>query len=104
MTKAELDDFQTGRGIPSCMLDTRSVDEATPQLLHEITLSGVEPPHNELTLRTPEVPMQRSSATAPQERSATATQTSSPTASIGMLLFVNKVENILDLCWSSIFH
>ena len=96
MTKAELDDFQTGRGIPSCMLDTRSVDEAAPQLLHEITLSGVEPPHNELTLRTPQVPTQRSSATA--------TQISSPTASVGMLLFVNKVENILDLCWSSIFH
>ena len=51
MTKAELDDFKLGRGIPNCVLDARPLSGDFPELLYGITLSGVKPPYNELTLR-----------------------------------------------------
>ena len=50
MTKAELDDFKTGRGIPNCMIEARPLCENFPQFLHEITLNGIKPPHHELVL------------------------------------------------------
>ena len=50
MTKAELDVFKLGRGIPNCVLEARPLCEPFPQLLHEITLSGIKPPHHELIL------------------------------------------------------
>ena len=39
-----------GRGIPNCVLEARPLCEEFPQLLHEITLSGIKPPHHELIL------------------------------------------------------
>ena len=51
MTKAELDDFKLGRGIPNCVLEARPIGGDCPELLHEITLNGVKPPYNEITLR-----------------------------------------------------
>ena len=57
MTKAELDDFKLGRGIPNCVLEARPLCEDFPQLLHEITLSGVKSPYNELTLRLSDTSM-----------------------------------------------
>ena len=50
MTKAELDDFKTGRGIPNCVIEARPLCENFPQFLHEITLNGIKPPHHELVL------------------------------------------------------
>ena len=51
VTRAELDDFKLGRAIPSCILEARPLREDCNYLLHEITLTGVKPPYNELTLR-----------------------------------------------------
>jgi hypothetical protein len=52
LTKVELDDFQLGRGIPNCVLEARPIcEEASVELLHKITLIGIKPPYNELTLR-----------------------------------------------------
>ena len=50
VTKAELDDFKKGRGIPNCVLEARPLCEQFPQLLLDITLNGIKPPYNELTL------------------------------------------------------
>ena len=50
VTKAELDVFKIGRGIPNCVLEARPLCEQFPQLLLDITLSGIKPPYNELTL------------------------------------------------------
>ena len=55
MTKAELDDFKTGKGIPNCVLEARALVGDSPRLLHEITVNGIKSPHNILTLRTPEI-------------------------------------------------
>ena len=51
MTKVELDDFKMGRSIPRCVLKARPLGEDYPQLLHKVSLSGVKPPYNELTLK-----------------------------------------------------
>ena len=51
MTKAELNDFKLGRAIPNCVLEARQLHEDFNQLLHEITLTGIKSPYNELTLR-----------------------------------------------------
>ncbi len=51
LTKAELDDFKLGRAIPNCVLEARPLCEDFHQLLYEITMIGVKPPYNELTLR-----------------------------------------------------
>jgi hypothetical protein len=56
VTKAELDDFKTGRGIPNCVLEVRPLVKPIPRLLHEITLNGVKPPYNELILRLSHTP------------------------------------------------
>ena len=50
MTKEELDDFKTGRGIPACVVEARSSRETFPELLHEITLKGIKPPQDKLVL------------------------------------------------------
>ena len=50
MTKAELDDFKAGRGIPACVLEARPLCENFPQLLYKITLKGIKPPHDKLVL------------------------------------------------------
>ena len=60
MTKAELDDFKTGQGIPNCVLEAHPLVEPFPRLLHEITLGGVKPPYNELTLRLSHTPSRKS--------------------------------------------
>ena len=51
LTKAELNDFKLGRAIPNCVLEARPLHEECDQLLHEITLTGIKSPYNELTLR-----------------------------------------------------
>ena len=50
MTKAALDDFKPGRGLPSCVLEARPLCEDFPQLLHQVILNGVKPPHHETIL------------------------------------------------------
>ena len=50
VTKAALDDFRPGRGLPSCVLEARPLCEDFPQLLHQVTLNGIKPPHHEVTL------------------------------------------------------
>ena len=50
VTKAELNVFKIGRGIPNCVLEARPLCEQFPQLLLNIPLSGIKPPYNELTL------------------------------------------------------
>ena len=50
MTKAELDDFKPGRGLPSCVLEARPLCENFPHLLHQVILNGVKPPHHEVIL------------------------------------------------------
>jgi hypothetical protein len=53
VTEAELDDFKTGLEIPNCVLEAHPLVKPIPRLLHEITMNGVKPPYNELTLRLP---------------------------------------------------
>jgi hypothetical protein len=53
VTEAELDDFKAGLEIPNCVLEAHPLVKPIPRLLHEITLNGVKPPYNELTLRLP---------------------------------------------------
>ena len=50
MTKAELDDFKIGKGIPNCVLEARPLCDDFPELSHEITFNGIKPPHHKLTL------------------------------------------------------
>ena len=50
MTKAELDIFKMGTGVPNCVLEARPLCEQFPQLLIDITLSGIKPPYDQLTL------------------------------------------------------
>ena len=50
MTKAALDDFKPGRGLPSCVLEARPLCEDFPQLLHQVILNGVRPPHHKTIL------------------------------------------------------
>ena len=50
MTKAELDDFKIGKGIPNCVLEARPLCEDFSELSHKITLNGIKPPHHKLTL------------------------------------------------------
>ena len=59
VTKAELDDFKTGLGIPNCVLEAHPLVEPIPRLLHEITLNGVKQPYNKLTLRLPVMPSRK---------------------------------------------
>ena len=59
VTKAELDDFKTGLGIPNCVLEAHPLVEPIPRLLHEITLNGVKPPYNKLTLRLAVMPSRK---------------------------------------------
>ena len=56
VTKAELDDFKTGRGVPNCVLEAHPLVEQFPRLLHEIILSGVKSPYNKLTIRLSHTP------------------------------------------------
>ena len=51
MTKAELDEFKIGVGIPYCEIEARPLGPCKDY--PRITLSGVKPPYNELTLRLP---------------------------------------------------
>ena len=50
MTKAELDDFEPGRGLPSCVLEARPLCENFPQLLHQVILKGIQSPHHKVIL------------------------------------------------------
>ena len=50
MTKTELDDYKMGKGIPNCELEARPLSKNFPELLHQITLKGIKPPHHELIL------------------------------------------------------
>ena len=50
MTKAALDDFKPGRGIPNCVLKARPLCEDFPELLHEVILSGIKPPQHKVIL------------------------------------------------------
>ena len=50
VTRAELDDFQLGRAIPSCVLEAHPLVKPIPRLLHVITLIGVKPPYNQLII------------------------------------------------------
>ena len=50
MTKAELDDFKPGRGLSNCVLEARPLCEDFPQLLHQIILNGIKPPHHKVIL------------------------------------------------------
>ena len=50
MTKAELDDFKPGRGLPSCVLEVRPLCENFPQLLHRVILNGIKSPHHKVIL------------------------------------------------------
>ena len=50
MTKAELDDFKPGRGLPGCVLEARPLCEDFPQLLHQIILNGIKSPHHKVVL------------------------------------------------------
>ena len=50
MTKAELDNFKPGRGLPNCVLEARPLRKDFPQLLHQITLNGIKPPHHKVVL------------------------------------------------------
>ena len=50
VSKAELGVFKIGRGIPNCVLEARPLCEHFPQLLLDVTLNGIKPPYNELTL------------------------------------------------------
>ena len=50
MTKAALDDFEPGRGLPNCVIEARPLCEDFPQLLHQIILSGIKPPHHKVIL------------------------------------------------------
>ena len=59
MTKAELDDFKTGRGVPNCVLEAHPLVESFPRLLYELTMRGVKPPYNELTLRLSHTPLRK---------------------------------------------
>ena len=46
----EIDDFKPGRGIPACVLEAHPLSEDFPRLLHEVTFSGIKPPHHQLIL------------------------------------------------------
>ena len=50
MTKAALDDFKPGRGLPSCVLEARPLSEDLPQLVHQIILKGIKPPDHKTLL------------------------------------------------------
>ena len=50
MTKAELDDFKPGRGLPNCVLKARPLYEDFRELLHEVILNGIKPPHHKVLL------------------------------------------------------
>ena len=50
VTIAELNDFKIGKGIPNCVLEARPLCDDFPELSHEITFSGIKPPHHKLTL------------------------------------------------------
>ena len=50
MTKTELDDFKIGRGIPNCVIEACPLCDDSPQLLHQIILNGIKPPHHKLVL------------------------------------------------------
>ena len=50
MTKAELDDFKPGRGLPSCVLEACPLCENFPQLLHQVILKGIKSPHHKVIL------------------------------------------------------
>ena len=50
MTKAELNNFKPGRGLPSCVLEARPLCENFPQLLHQVILNGIKPPQHEIIL------------------------------------------------------
>jgi hypothetical protein len=50
VTKAELDDFEPGRGLPSCVLEARPLCEDFPQLLHQIIINGIKPPHHKVII------------------------------------------------------
>ena len=50
MTKAALDDFKPGRGLPICVLEARPLCEDFPQLLHQVILNGIKPPYHEVIL------------------------------------------------------
>jgi hypothetical protein len=56
VTEAELDDFKTGLEIPNCVLEAHPLVKPIPRLLYEITLNGVKPPYNKVTLRLPYPP------------------------------------------------
>ena len=59
ITKAELDDFKIGLGIPNCVLEAHPLVEPIPRLLHEITMNGVKAPYNKLTLRLSIMPSRK---------------------------------------------
>ena len=59
VTKAELDDFKTGLRIPNCVLEVHPLIEPIPRLLHEITMKGVKPPYNKLTLTLSVMPSRK---------------------------------------------
>jgi hypothetical protein len=49
--KEDVDDYRQGRGIPSCELLVRIVDQSTTQPLeHTITLNGAKPANTYFTL------------------------------------------------------
>ena len=50
VTKAALDDFRPGRGLPCCVLEARPLCEDFPQLLYQIILNGIKPPHHKVIL------------------------------------------------------
>ena len=50
VTKAELDDFKPGRGLPNCVLKARLLCEDFPELLHQVILNGIKPPHHRVIL------------------------------------------------------
>jgi hypothetical protein len=50
VTKAALDDFKPGRGLPSCVLEARPRCEDFPQLLYQLILNGIKPPHHKIIL------------------------------------------------------
>ena len=52
MTKAELEDFKTGKEVPNCILEARPLCEDFPQLLHQIIYS-MELNHHIMSLFCP---------------------------------------------------
>ena len=48
--KGALDDFEPGRGIPKCVLKARPLCEDFPELLHQVILNGIKPPHHKILL------------------------------------------------------